>query len=133
MLALAVSLGKVPLRTDLPLRGDARSATCGSTVTVGCAVDGDGRIEHVGVQAASCAVGQAATALFVQGAMGLDRAAIAGARDELAAWLAGTGPAPRWPGIDALDRARAYPARHGAIMLAWNAALAALPKDQVDR
>ena len=38
-----------------------------------------------------------------------------------------TAPQPGWPGLDALAAARAYPARHGAILLAWRAALEALP------
>jgi hypothetical protein len=33
---------------------------------------------------------------------------------------------PDWPGIALLRRARDYPGRHGAILLAWDAALAAL-------
>jgi NifU-like protein involved in Fe-S cluster formation len=33
---------------------------------------------------------------------------------------------PDWPGIDLIAVARDYPARHGAIMLAWEAALSAL-------
>ena len=42
------------------------------------------------------------------------------------AWLAGGGTMPDWPGLDRLSAAREFPARHGAIMLPWNAALDAL-------
>jgi NifU-like protein involved in Fe-S cluster formation len=128
LLALAVSLADSPLDPALSLRGEARSSTCGSIVALGCEVDAGGRIERVGVRASACAVGQASTALFVRSAVGRDCAEIAVAREDLRAWLAGSGEAPEWPGLAVLDPARAYPARHGAIVLAWDAALAALSK-----
>jgi hypothetical protein len=34
---------------------------------------------------------------------------------------------PDWPGLTAIAAARDYPARHGAIMLAWQAARQLLP------
>lgn len=129
MLALAVSLAEAPLDPSAPLVGQARSATCGSTVALGCALDDGGRITSIGVQAAACAVGQAATALFVNAAAGRTRDDIAEALAALDAWLAGEGELPGWPGLDAIAAARDYPARHGAVTLAWTAALDALSKD----
>jgi NifU-like protein involved in Fe-S cluster formation len=126
LLGMAVSLADYPLDPALPHTGIARSRTCGGTVTLACSTDAVGAIAAVGVRAAACAVGQAAAAIFAQGAAGRDRADIAKARDELLGWLAGERAAPDWPGLDQLDAARAYPARHGAIPLAWEAALAAL-------
>ncbi|WP_260921839.1 hypothetical protein [Novosphingobium sp. 9] len=35
----------------------------------------------------------------------------------------GEGALPEWPGLDAIAAARDYPARHGAVMLVWDAAL----------
>ena len=128
VLALATSLALHPLNDSLPLRGEARSRSCGSAVEIGLATAADGTIARLGVRAHSCAIGQAATALFVAHAPRLDRARIEAAHDAIAAWLNGLGDAmPEWPGLDALSAARAYPARHGAILLAWRAALAALP------
>ncbi|QYU66279.1 hypothetical protein J4558_14920 [Leptolyngbya sp. 15MV] len=46
----------------------------------------------------------------------------------IALWLSGAGPRPDWPGLELLEPARAYPARHAAILLPWKAALAALNK-----
>ena len=43
------------------------------------------------------------------------------------AWLAGDRQRPDWPGLEAIDAARDYPGRHGAIMLAWQAARELLP------
>ena len=54
--------------------------------------------------------------------------AMARARVTLAAWLVGEGNQPEWPGIHLLNPALAYPARHAAILLAWDAALDALPE-----
>lgn len=131
LLALAVSLAEWPLDPSMPLAGEARSRTCGSTLRLTCAVDGEGRITGVGLQSAACAVGQSAAALFAQGARGRTGEDIRRARSAIAAWLAGEGELPAWPGLAALEPARAHPARHGAIVLAWDAALAALSNAEV--
>lgn len=128
LLTLAVSLAECPLDPALPLTGEARSVTCGSTVTVACAIGTDGRLTGIGLQTSACAVGQAAAALFARAATGRNREEIAAERASIAAWLAGSADAPQWPGLEALASARSYPARHGAILLAWDAALAALSK-----
>ena len=126
VLASAVSLARFPMNDALPLRGSARSASCGSTLETGLALDGTGRVEAIGVAAQACAIGQAAAALFAEGAAGRDSAQLAATADDMRAWLAGQGGMPDWPGIALIEPARAYPARHGAIMLAWDAALRAL-------
>ena len=126
MLDATVRLAAYPLRDDLPLRGEARSRTCGSVATVALAGDDAGRVTGVGCRVQACAVGQAAASVFVGAAEGRTLAEIACARDALADWLAGAGARPQWPGIDLLEPAIAYPGRHAAILLAWDAALAAL-------
>ncbi|MET0588500.1 MAG: hypothetical protein ABWZ75_08255 [Novosphingobium sp.] len=65
--------------------------------------------------------------------MGKDAAHIAAAEQELASWLTAQGPVPDWPGLEALSPARAYPGRHGAIMLAWQAAQQLLPSGRLAR
>jgi len=37
---------------------------------------------------------------------------------------------PDWPGLDAIEAARAFPGRHGAMLLPWQAALAALSSER---
>ncbi len=123
---MAVRLAEYPLGPHLPLTAEARSRSCGSTLVIGLAVDDAGRITQAGCRAQACAVGQAAAGLFLDGASGRSAEEIADARDALARWLTGEGQQPDWPGLALLDAARAYPARHGATLLAWNAALAAL-------
>jgi hypothetical protein len=51
----------------------------------------------------------------------------------LTEWLAGAGDLPGWPGLAAIAPARAFPARHGAIMLPWTAARDALSTAGADR
>lgn len=126
ILAAAVGLADFPFDSALPLQGEARSRSCGSTLRVGLSLDGLGRIATIGCRAQACAVGQAAAQIFATAAPGRTAAGIASERNELALWLTGEGLAPDWPGIALLDPARDYPARHGAILLAWDAALAAL-------
>jgi NifU-like protein involved in Fe-S cluster formation len=126
LLGLAVSLTDYPLDPALPHHGAARSRSCGSTLELGVALDAAGHIERLGLRVRACAVGQAAAALFAQGAPGHKAAEIEVAHGAIAAWLAGGGTPPDWPGIAALAEARGFPGRHGAIMLPWSAALDAL-------
>lgn len=127
VLALATSLASYPLDPDLVLRGEARSPTCGSAIVLGLACDPDGSVTRVGLRALACAIGQASAAIFAKGAIGRDREAIAAALASLSDWLGADAPRPDWPGLETIDAARGYPARHGAILLPWKAALAALP------
>ena len=126
VLGLATSLADYPLSADLALRGSARAPTCGSTIELGLAVDVAGKITGAGLRAQACAVGQAAAAIFASAAPGKDRHEIESSVSGIEQWLAG-GAVPNWPGFAASAAARDHPARHGAILLAWRAALVALP------
>jgi NifU-like protein involved in Fe-S cluster formation len=126
LLALTLKLTEFPLDEALPLEGAARSKSCGSTLALRLALGEDGAIARLGLKVQACAVGQASAAIFAEAAPGRSLADIGRAAGELQQWLAGEGPAPDWPGIDMLEPARAYPGRHGAISLPWQAALAAL-------
>ena len=133
MLAAAIRLADFPLDPALPLAGEARSRSCGSTLELRLATDGEGRIERIGFRAQACAIGQAAASLFLAGAIGRSAGEVRDAREALAGWLGGDSPIPGWPGLELLAPARGYPARHGAILLAWDAALAALASPQAIR
>lgn len=127
VLALATSLAAWPYADAMPHHGRARSASCGSTLSLSLETDVAGAITALGLRAQACAIGQASAALFAAAAPGLTRAEIATWADDLAAWLRGEAALPEWPGLSAIVPAAAYPARHGAILLAWKAALDALP------
>ncbi|WP_144094925.1 iron-sulfur cluster assembly scaffold protein [Croceicoccus sediminis] len=126
VLSAAVSLAGYPLTADLPLRGSARSASCGSRIELGLALGADGRIENVGMASHACAIGQASAAVFAAAAKGMTGSQIINARDAMSLWLAGNGSMPQWPGLELVALAVDYPGRHGAMMLAWNAACEAL-------
>ena len=126
VLALATALARYPLADDLPLRGEARSRSCGSTLAMGLALDPADRIRRIGLVARACAIGQAAAAIFAEAAAGRSRSDLAESEAALSAWLAGETAMPDWPGLDAIAMAAAYPGRHGAMVLPWRAALNAL-------
>lgn len=128
VLGLATSLAAWPLDPALPLHGSARAPLCGSTIELALELNADGTITRIGLKAHACAIGQASAALFAQSVPGRNRVDIAASYAELAAWLGDpAAPLPAWPGLEEIAPARGYPARHGAILLPWKAALAALP------
>lgn len=126
LLELALGLADYPLTEALPLRGDARSPSCGSRVSIGLLLDEADTIASVGVRSQACAIGQAACAIFANAVVGQNVLSIAEALSQNETWLQDDGPLPQWPGMKLLERARDYPGRHGAILLPWRAALAAL-------
>lgn len=122
MLGLATSLAEFPWDEELPLQGAARSKSCGSTIDLALSLDDADRIERVAVRSRACAVGQAAAAIFAKAAVGRKLADMAADRERMEQWLAGNAAMPDWPGLAVIAPALDYPARHGAIMLAWQAA-----------
>ena len=127
VLSLATSLAKWPWDKAMAFQGEARSPTCGSTVAVGLWLAPDGRIERVGLRVHACAIGQGSAAIFAAAAPGLDRGELLQSEQLIAQWLRGAASLPDWPGLSQIAAARDYSARHGAILLPWKAALAALP------
>lgn len=118
ILALAVALADYP-RLPAPLRrGERRAPLCGSRVLLDLDFGPDGCITRTGLTVEACALGQAAAALFARAAPGRGADELAVAHRALADWLGGqSDSAPDWPGIAVLTAARAYPARHAAILL----------------
>lgn len=133
MLAAAVELANYPPIETAPLHGEARSQTCGSTLAMDVVLDDGGLIERVGMTVRACAVGQAAAAVFARHVTGQGPDDIRRAHDCLSAWLDEQGPAPQWPDMGLIAPARDYRGRHGAMLLPWKAALAALSSATADR
>lgn len=107
------------------------SAVCGSRVAVDVALDEAGRVTELGQEVKACALGQASASLMGAHAVGRTRAEIEEARDSLAAYLAGQREGPGdWPGLEIFAEARRVPARHGSILLAFEAAAEAAAKAQ---
>lgn len=126
VLGLATRLAGYPLDPGAPHQGRARSASCGSSLSLSLNLDAAGRIAALGVAAQACAVGQASAAIFAEAALGKSASDIAEAQAAISAWLAGDDEFPAWPGLQSIAAARDYPGRHGAILLPWRAALDAL-------
>ncbi|MBS0284077.1 MAG: iron-sulfur cluster assembly scaffold protein [Proteobacteria bacterium] len=118
------------LTTEVPDRrlaapmatSEKRSPVCGSRVTVEVNLDASGRVGEVGMLVSACALGQASSALLAAHVAGRTPGELAAARDALAAWLAGEGAMPDWPGLDVFVPALSHTARHPAIRLAFEAA-----------
>ncbi len=111
-------------RLDAPhATASKRAPLCGSRVDVDVRLDGAGRIEALGLQVSACALGQASAALMALSARGKSCAELEAARDSLKAWLEGQSDKPgEWPNLAVFTAARAHSARHGAIMLGFEAA-----------
>lgn len=99
------------------------SPICGSRVTVDLDLDSSGRVGRFGQEVRACALGQAAASLLGNNVIGRNATELAAARDALSAFLRGTAETPGdWPGLDIFAPARPHKARHGSILLAFDAA-----------
>ncbi|MWV28016.1 iron-sulfur cluster assembly scaffold protein [Erythrobacter sp. GH3-10] len=126
MLSAAVELANFPPLQTARLHGSARAPACGSTLEMGLDLDEGGAIAAIGMKVRACAVGQAAAAIFARHAAGRTAQEIGETLDGLTAWLEQYGAMPAWPDLSLIAPARDYRGRHGAMLLPWNAAAAAL-------
>ncbi len=122
ILRLAADTARAVRLSDPDASVEKRSPICGSRVTVDIDLGDDGRVAAVGMLVRACALGQASSALLAQRIVGRSPVELAIARDALAAWLAGEGDAPDWPGLSLFEPARPHSARHASIRLAFEAA-----------
>jgi len=132
ILSLAVAAAEHLPNPDARYRVSARAPLCGSAILLDLDTDPAGRVTTVGMHVEACALGQAAATLLARHAPGRDLTELRGARDAIAAWFGGSDSAPPdWPGFELLAPARDYPARHGAILLPFDAAIQALEEQAV--
>jgi NifU-like protein involved in Fe-S cluster formation len=126
ILRLAASIPHLG-RLDAPQGSAERtSKLCGSRVAVDVVMDEAGRIAALGQEVKACALGQASAALMGSWVVGCTQDDVAEAREALAAYLSGERDEPGpWPGLSVFEQARAFPARHQAILLPFEAAAAA--------
>jgi NifU-like protein involved in Fe-S cluster formation len=105
------------------------SPVCGSRIVVDVGLDEKGRVSELGQEVKACALGQASASLMAAHALGRTGAELESARDSLAAYLAGRSDRPGdWPGLEIFAEARRITARHGSILLAFDAAAEAVAK-----
>lgn len=115
-------------RLDAPRASVSRtSRICGSRLVMDANFDDAGRITELGLDVRACALGQAATALVAPKLIGLAREEIAPAAEAFAAMLDDDGPVPPppWSDLEIFLPVREHRARRGAVMLVFDAALAA--------
>ena len=134
ILALAVSLADYPRLSAPDASAEARSRTCGGTLTIDLTLDAGDRVAALGLAVSACAIGQAAAAVFAQAAQGRTAEDMRASLHGIEAWLGDENAGlPDWPGFAVLEPARAFPGRHGAILLPWRAATDALCKAEEPR
>lgn len=98
------------------------SRLCGSEVEVDIAMQGD-RVADLALRVKACALGQASASILARQVIGASREELEMARDSLLAMLKSGKPGPRgrFSELAVLEGARAYPARHQSVMLAFEA------------
>ncbi len=124
ILRLAASL---PLEASLAAphgRAEKRSPTCGSTIRTEVQLDESGRVTAVAQKVQACAFGQASASIVQGYAVGRSGDELRTARAELNAWL--RGEQEDNAAFAALAPARSKTARLGAILLPFDALIAAL-------
>ena len=122
ILRLAASIPHHQRLASAQATAEKRSPTCGSRVAVDVVLDEAGRVAAIGQEVKACALGQASASVMGAHAVGRRVDELGKARDDLAAFLAGTRDDPgAWPGVEVLGVARPYPARHPSILLAFEA------------
>jgi NifU-like protein involved in Fe-S cluster formation len=105
---------------------EVRSPLCGSRIQAEIAVSGDGSIAALALRANACALGQASAAILRGHAVGENIQSIADVRQGIADALAGKSEMPEcWTDLCLLLPAKDYPSRHAAILLPYDALLAA--------
>lgn len=126
ILRLAVSIPHQS-RIDKPHgTADIRSRTCGSRVAVDIILSDEQVIERLGIEVNACALGQASTAILATEAVGKSADDIASVRGQLFEFLAGSSDHPGdWDNMDHFSAAKDHPGRHAAILLPYDAILAA--------
>lgn len=127
VLALAADIPHLDALPGAQARARKVSRICGSEVEIALDLDEEGRVAALGLDVSACALGQASASVFARNAIGADRAELAAGLAGLTAMLKEGAPPPqgRYAELAALEGARGYPQRHGSILLAFQAALAA--------
>ncbi|WP_180900947.1 iron-sulfur cluster assembly scaffold protein [Martelella soudanensis] len=105
----------------------AHSRLCGSKLTVYLDLE-DGRVSDFSHELKACALGQASSAIMAETVIGATPAEIRDAREKMRAMLkeGGEGPDGRFAEMRCLLPVRDYPARHGSVMLTFEATVKAL-------
>lgn len=112
---------------------EVRSPICGSRIQADVATDANTRITGIALRANACALGQASAAILRKNAVGEPVEMIAKLREGIANALNSQDEMPTaWIELELLSGARDYPARHAAILLPYDAVIAAARKTKAE-
>jgi NifU-like protein involved in Fe-S cluster formation len=126
ILRLATSLVAGDHLADPDGSAEVRSPLCGSRIQADVLMDAEGKLRDLAMRANACALGQASAAILAQNAVGTALTEVAKLRDGVAQALHRAGDMPScWPELALLAAACDYPSRHAAILLPYDAILAA--------
>lgn len=126
ILRLASSLVSDHRLDDPDGTAEVRSPLCGSRIEADIVTDTNGKLQALALRANACALGQASAAILAHNATGLLVQEIGALRDSVAQALKREGDMPScWPELALLAAACDYPSRHAAILLPYDAILAA--------
>ncbi|MBB4123509.1 iron-sulfur cluster assembly scaffold protein [Martelella radicis] len=116
---------------DADASAAAHSKLCGSRLTVYVKLT-DGAVSDFSHEVKACALGQASSAIMAASVIGATPDEIRVARAEMRSMLkeGGDGPDGRFAEMRCLLPVRDYPARHGSVMLTFEALVKAL--DELD-
>ena len=127
ILALATAIPHIGALDAPEGEAVAHSRLCGSRVVAQVRLDEEGRVADYAQQVNACALGQASAAILGERVIGATLAELEEGRAALRRMLAeGTPPAGAWQGLAVLERVRAVPQRHAAVLLPFDAAIAAV-------
>ena len=129
VLRLAADIPRIGRLADPDASAHRVARLCGSTLDLDLTVE-NGVLTDLGLEVQACALGQAAASVLAREGVGAGVGEVYEARDALKAMLKADGPAPqgRFSALVALEPAKDYPARHGSILLAFEAACEALDR-----
>lgn len=136
VLELAANIPHVGTLADADASVEKVSRVCGSVVRVDIKLSEDGEtIEAIAVEPRACALGQAATSVLAEQAVGAPVEEIFAAGDALRAMLkdGGEPPAGRFAELRHLAGVADYPPRHTSTMLAFEAACEAIETARTKR
>ncbi|MEO9635784.1 MAG: iron-sulfur cluster assembly scaffold protein [Parasphingorhabdus sp.] len=127
ILRLAVSIPHQQRLEKPDGSAELRSRTCGSVVAADVIVSDNGEIAELGMIISACALGQASAAILGAEAIGRTQSDIVKAQSGLHAFFDKRADSPGdWQNMDKLEAAREHKGRHAAILLPYDALVAAL-------
>jgi len=131
VLELAASIPHLGRLEDPDATVERVSRICGSTIVLDLKLDASkAHVTGIAVDPRACALGQAATSILAEHAIGASIEEIRAARDALKAMLKHDAPPPegRFAELRNLAGVADYPPRHASTLLAFEAAVEAIDK-----